>query len=1374
MFSIICRYCCLLLGLDRGGWTVSSKLDKEPLYNGETDDSSATDSPQQVAESQQGAGTSFQDRNTILPLNKDQIKQVGSPYAGHRDDMALLRGLVPDLPSEQRPRSLAVAWMTTANSLQQNPPSPVMSMSPQAAYMSKIIPNAVLPPSIDVVEISRGRSRNSVRTVSKGSLLMSSPATSRPSSRACSSRASTVNPPNHSDGSCWSNSSDTLVSDSSTVSSSTTPRQTRSRDGDGTLKADKNKSFLCTSNGKSFVKGESVKKDGQFVRSLSVMKPKKAPPPPNRSHSLYNKMKRRSRDMMGVSSGESSVRIISVEEKEKNKFGSSPVPSTLTDCPGYNADTSSLDDSGSLSPMRSQMQALKAEEAARVEETVSKDSSQKKKEPLPSKIVSPSSGYSSQDGTSKLTHSSSSRHKSGILAKLRRVFPGSTPAIVPPLTVPEDPENTKSDISVDTVSVSPSVRALIELFNIPPPPKVHAPPPPPPEVWAHNKRTFELLLGPPAPDNTYAIIKKNPKDRRQQRKSTSSSVDGSVKSLVEDRKHKYPSGIVESINRSLPQLETKKVQESVILNAEIHKEHSERLAVQNAELTGNGKVTETDKKVRVSDLLNGMLVKAVERREERLAVGRKEETTQATEINTYIARLPAISLVRSSPSPSSSPLVHHASKPPSKQTAALVPVTSEPVSPELSWPPPPPPMRLSGLDDFDFPPPPPPIIVEGLVVAATVPAEKSKPGGNSSCMSGLPVVKKDCVRLTTEVESQTPSKSQGNIHLLLKIPPPPSYTAPPPPVKAVSPPFVKNASPTPPKKVSLPLPPIDSSPPPSKETTPPPVRIKVSPPPPTTFSLLPPPKEVPPPPAPKELSPPSTKQVSTQSPKELFPPPPPLIQVSSLRPPEEVPTPPEEGALPTPNEIHVPSLNNEIFMPPPKEAATSGSEETSPMIQEALPPLLKAVSATPPPVVSSAPVEEVSSLATKEVFTPSTEEITLLSFQEIAHPEEAAPVEKFIPPPSIVTQAPSQAQLSGQEIDLLQDNVGSESETNPVSSESTPPQNIPPPPQMQLLSQPDVGVSVADGPATQEASLSSLFSIQPTLENSLQAEKEPVPSPPLPRPLPVQGLSSVKHNSSPPTTENQTPELSSAPVLQDESTPIVTPSLLQMVKLRSVNSSPEAPQVPEQPDTEVMMRKKQSSDLVPTSSASAEAPQKPIRRSLIISLPTATSPPAIVTSQSSLPKSEALVVPPASASTGLSPTKKSHPAITTSPSMNLQEAIRLRTAARSLGAPSHRLSLCSPTSPLDLRKSPSNTASFIFSKSNKKVVIETKPLAGTKAAAQQRPEACSETESLQKEVKVPPPVAKKPKTKGREVETSEGTEQTSGEEEQRVMGKTNY
>ncbi|CAB1455134.1 unnamed protein product [Pleuronectes platessa] len=543
-------------GLDRQGWSLANKLEEEQLYNGETDESPTTDSPQLAAQSQKGAGAGLQDKRILHPLNKAHIKQLNASHAGHRDDLALLHRMGSGFSDGQRPRSLAVPWMTTANSLQQEPPSPVMSMSPQANYMSKIIPNAVLPPSIDVVEISRKQSRNSLRTVSKSSLLLSSPAPSRASSRASSSRttssrgstitsASRNNSHNLSDSSCWSNSesSETLVSDSSTISSSSTPRQ-RSQAGEAFAKED---NVSRSSNGTLIGEAQAPKKEGPFVRSLSVMKSKKAPPPPSRSYSLHNKMKRRSRDLaeVRVFPGESSHHRISttVEENEKNHSEPSSMSSSIIDSPGYNADTSSLEEStGSFSPIRAQ--ALKAGEAVKV------DSSQEKQEPpqenRPSKIISPSSGYSSQDGTSpqlsKQPQSTSPRHKI-ILAKLQKFFPGSTSAgsALSPLIKSEAPKNIRPSgdnnmDSVDTVGASASVRTLRELFNIPPPPKVHAPPPPPPEVWAHSKRSFELLLGPPAPDNLYAIIKKNPKDRRQQRQSPSASTDGSVKSSVEERK----------------------------------------------------------------------------------------------------------------------------------------------------------------------------------------------------------------------------------------------------------------------------------------------------------------------------------------------------------------------------------------------------------------------------------------------------------------------------------------------------------------------------------------------------------------------------------------------------------------------------------------------------------------------------------------------------------------------------------------------------------------------------------------------------------------------------------------------------------------------
>lgn len=1197
---------------------MTPKLDEEQLYNGETDD---TDGPQ----SPEGAGVSPQDVNASHPLHKDQIKQLGATHAGHRDDLALLQSLVPNSPGEQRPQSLAVPWMTTANSLQQKPPSPVMTMSPQAAYMSKIIPNAVLPPSIDVVEISRGRSRNSVRTVSKASLLLSSPAPSRASSRASTVYSSSShNPQNLSYSSCWSNSdsSETLVSDSSTISSSSTPRQKRSQDGDGTAKG--------TSNGKVVVKGDAVKKDGPFVRSLSVIKSKRAPPPPNRSYSLHNKMKRRSRDLVEVD-----LHSIPVEENEKNKCGSPPALSRTIDSPGYNADTSSLEDSPVSVSLRPQLQTLKAGEAAKVEEPVSKDALQEHKL---SKMASPSSGYSSQDGASaplsRQTRSSSPKHKKGILAKLQRFFPGSAHAapVLRPATLPEAPEITKPTALkptalVSTVSVNPSVRALIELFNIPPPPKVHAPPPPPPEVWAHSKRSFELLLGPPAPDNVYAIIKKNPKDRRQHRKSPSVSTDGSVKGLVVERKQK--SVTAESMNGSVHVLETKG-DESVIVNAEIHKENDGRLAEQNVGLEGKRKVTEVGEKVRVSDLLNGMLVKAVERREERLAEGRKD-------------KLPAISIVPIPPSPSPPP-VHSPPHPPTV------------VSPELSWPPPPPPVGLGGPDVLDFPLPPPPVFGdEGLVIPVQVPA------GDPSCTttSVLSAVT-ECVGATTEAEPQTSDTPQGTVAPVLNIPPPPSYTAPPPPLKVVSSPMMKNVSPHLSKRIS----------------------------------------------------------------------PMPTLQEVSLPPPEEA------------------------SVPPPKEVSPQLVREAPPVSST----LVTVVS--PPPSIEVSPPKQVSTLPAEEVRPPSV--------PENGHPssEDATPVDKLAPPQSI-PPSPPQSPV----IDLPEENIPAEA--NPGSSNSIliPPQSIPPPPPIQLPHQPQGAAPVTAGPVTQEASHSppSEVSVQPVLENSLPPEKapEPVPPPPpvnipLPPPLPVQGLTAIKHEPSPASTEKQTPEPASAPAVQEDFTPIVTPSLLKMVKLRSVNSSPEPPKAQEEP--EVIMRNHQPSGQVPTSSSSAEAPQKPIRKSLIITT-TSTSPTSIVASQQAFPSSQPLVVPPLSPSS----TNKSPSAMTASPSMNLQEAIRLRTAARSLGGPAPRLGLHSPPSPADIHKSTSSTASFIFSKSNRKVVTETKPVVEIKATTPNSPGVSSlmkvvgEAELVQKGVKVPPPVAKKPKTKGKE--TSEGAAQTAGQEE---------
>ncbi|XP_072221556.1 uncharacterized protein [Leuresthes tenuis] len=1299
------------LGLDRAAWARTQRLDEEQFYNGETDTSHTSDGPQYAAESAKEAGASLQATNITMPLSKDKLKLLGATHAGHRDDLALLHRLGPHLEGGQRPRSLAVPWMTTASSFQQQPPSPVMSMSPQAAYLSKIIPNAVLPPSIEVVEISRGRSRSSVRTVSKSSLVLSSPAPSRASSRASSSRTissnitsvSRYNIPNVSDSSCWSNSesSETLVSDSSTISSSSTPRQRMSQDQDASAKQGKvinnssNFTTNGTSNGKLIIKEDKVEKDGQFVRSLSVIKPKRAPPPPSRSYSLHNRMKRRSRDLAEarISPGESSLHSTSApsEENEKNKLASSPMPSIRVDSPGYHADTSSLEDSTasvSFSLLKSQLQEPKREDVKNNGETVSKEASHEKQEPLQEnkldKVVSPSSGYSSQDGTSPISkqpHSSSPKHKKGFLAKLHMLFHGST-SVPSPQTKPEICEKTEitAEPKPDLVdSISPSVRTLRELFNIPPPPKVHAPPPPPPEVWAHNKRTFELLLGPPAPDNIQAIIKKNPKDRRQQRLPPSVSTEGSVKSLEGERKHKNPTVTVDTVNGSINVPPSMKVQESRTLNEEIHKENADRL-VQNGDLKGNDK----NEIVRVCDMLNGMLVKTVEKREETLAAKRIEEgqntSTRPTEVNTKIDTSPVASLVRISPSPSSS-VAHHPSQPLTRLTTeAASGTTVQVVSPESSWPPPPPPMAQvgsNGPDEIDLPLPPPPMFgQEVLVLPVQVPPKQSLLGNDLSCATVS--VKHgggaESVKVIAGAEPQKHHIAQEMAPTTLNIPPPPPYTAPLAPKTAVVAPTTE--------KVSLPL-------------------------------------------------------------KEVSPPPPPLK---------------------------------------PKQSTT--------LVHQEVPPLVTVVCPSPVTEVTPPLVVEVSPLPCEEASQSA---------------EEAAPESKLMPPQSIPPPPPplpSQLHPSEQ-IDPPQENIPLEPESNMDSSNSilTPPQSIPPTPPIEPLPQRSELSQTTDYPATDEAPPSppSEFRNSPLLKDAEEPASLPPISVPLPPPLPDQGHASIKQSSSL-STENQsqekissavepapsiTPSLlhvvklqsvdsspeppeaqeqTSAPVANEEPTPVFTPSLLQMVKLRSVNSSPERPESQQQPEPEVTMNQQQPSNHVPTSSYSSEAPQKPIRRSLIMISTTPASPPVVDTSQPTLPKSPSIVVSSESSSTSVSPVKKSPPTI--SPSMNLQEAIRLRTAARSKENSSSHLSLHSPGFP----KSPTSTASFIFSKSNKKVVIETKHVMEDKETKQKNIESSPETktiseaESTKTGAKVPPAVAKKPKTKCKGTETSEGVVQTEGQE----------
>ncbi|XP_053310747.1 uncharacterized protein KIAA1522 homolog [Spea bombifrons] len=174
-----------------------------------------------------------------------------------------------------RPKSLAVPGMTTHSS-QNDPVGPVMSISPQATYMSKIIPNAVLPPMVDVVALSR----SSVRTLSRCSLTTASPASVRGS--LLRGRGQSFS----SDAWSRSQSTETIVSDSSTISShgGGHTRETGERHESG-LSTGRTSPAPSTgtqdeSDAASMCSGRSS------IRSVSLRKNKKAPLPPKRTYSL--------------------------------------------------------------------------------------------------------------------------------------------------------------------------------------------------------------------------------------------------------------------------------------------------------------------------------------------------------------------------------------------------------------------------------------------------------------------------------------------------------------------------------------------------------------------------------------------------------------------------------------------------------------------------------------------------------------------------------------------------------------------------------------------------------------------------------------------------------------------------------------------------------------------------------------------------------------------------------------------------------------------------------------------------------------------------------------------------------------------------------
>ncbi|KAE8282205.1 hypothetical protein D5F01_LYC19600 [Larimichthys crocea] len=483
-------------------------------------------------------------------------------------------------PSNLRPKSLAVPSMMTSSfspstlfSFLQEPQGPVMSISPQATYLSTIIPNAVLPASVEVIEIDRGSSRTrggsvnhggSVRTISKNSLASRdssvSPLLSRRSdgdgSQTDNSHDSTLMPTSVSESN-WSESSKTIISNSSPVSSKGSTRsrnsqrvrlngqenQTQRSNGDQdhislrisvsmiSSPSCKSESVVSGQGSESGVAasvaaGEDAKTKQNFTRNLSVMKTKQPPAPPRRTNSLHsNKIMSIARDLVESKDLNDSVTVANAAENTVAKDEINSVTadtSKISTAVPNSTGSSSLEASSSL---LSPTQASPTEAGGVTESSISSPQKTPSEGGKFERTMSPSSGYSSQSGTPTLSPkgispTSPDKHKKKPVKPERSVSRASSSAASPSSSLTSLSSGTSEPVNPDVSTCNPSVPPqgyplivaekeltpnnnsstlsveIRELLNIPPPPKVKAPCPPPPETWVHSRHSFELLCGP--------------------------------------------------------------------------------------------------------------------------------------------------------------------------------------------------------------------------------------------------------------------------------------------------------------------------------------------------------------------------------------------------------------------------------------------------------------------------------------------------------------------------------------------------------------------------------------------------------------------------------------------------------------------------------------------------------------------------------------------------------------------------------------------------------------------------------------------------------------------------------------------------------------
>uniref|UniRef100_UPI003AAB7B93 NHS-like protein 3 isoform X2 n=1 Tax=Centroberyx gerrardi TaxID=166262 RepID=UPI003AAB7B93 len=1175
--------------------------------------------------------------------------------------------------SSQRPKSLAVPGMTTSSSSHstmfsflQEPQGPVMSISPQATYLSKIIPNAVLPASVEVIQIDRSSSRThgsngnhggSVRTVSKSSLASGdssvSPLSSRRSegdgSHTDNSHNNSTPMPTSASGSNWSQlqSSETIISNSSKgstgsgnpqtvglIGQESQPKQPGGDQDHVSLRSSVSWASTPSNKGESLVKGpgsessvsgsvtagENMRNSRCSTRSLSVMKTKLPPTPPRRTNSLHNtKIRSNSRDL--VNSKDLNDSVFGEEETatENTKLVTADVTKTPTPV-SNSAGSSTLDDSRSSASSGpfSPTQASSGGTGGPPEPQSESSSSSPQKTPSEGgkfeRTMSPSSGYSSQSGTPTLSPKGISPTSPDKQKKK-----------------PVKPERSVSRASSSAASASSSLTSLSSTTSDPVNQDVSASSPSPPQqgslpsVAATEKITpvnnspstatlaIRELFNIPPPPKVKAPCPPPPETWAYNRR-TFELLCGPCPSVSKLSQLQKPGQLKEStVTKTGTQTEASKESQGLT-------EKQTTIGKPVLELSESKEKVFQDKPETLLATVTESISQEPESRECPSTEQERLSMPEKLEAGVDVQRQEQCNgpLVKDTESQETMPKKE---PPPVMKKTTPVSHREELESAERS--------------------------VEGQQqeVCAGVMIEVHSPVENHTSSS---VDKSEVEMDRSEATSmQTLSVDVPKVNKVSPPPtPPPAYHPTPPPSRK-----------TPPSSVSTPPDELKG------------VQEEIH----VVESCWPPP----PPPL-------EGDSVFDGGDEMDFPPPPPPFTTDSL--PDVM-----DSCI---TEIDVPNrpiMALEEFGVTIKDSVEAGKSMNGENVH--LPPVM-------PQTVDETKPEEVMQVSKANTADIEISHRPVQNVSSLPEGVPPPPVEAPPPPPITTAEKPlSISPLLPPSSVLKPDTLKFEDQTPPeppVSAPLSPPISVPVAPPLPVENQ---------APAVN-------FRRQPSLANRDSRSKELL----------------SRHKSAPIPKE-------------DANIPLVTPSLLQMVRLRSVNMVEDQVKAPSEDNKSTNGGAPVQENCPVSIPGPQNTPQKPIRKSLSLK----SSPQTVKT-----------------------------PSVTlNAPSMRLQEAIRMKTAAMSSsgGLPS-RLGLRSsttssigepgapsPRSPegADMHKSPASTASFIFSRSTKKVVIETPVASSPEAQASLRQSLAAELMQVSdqakatafsnggvKSDKVPPPVAKKP------------------------------